>query len=188
MNSLSSRRIFALLIMAISVMAPVTAAADNYNRDPHLFTLTVPGLSREPKEFDIPIKYGEGKSQPIAQSDTWRIYGGSKFDERPSSHHPILVELHGKVGPVRKLVARVMVQYFENADGRWQPLFLLSQEPLMVPTPQGWKPLFDTRESPEILGILNRDLPNAQGYRPYVDFKVQRGKIIIDSWNVKTTY
>jgi len=189
MKLLSSRyRIFALLIIAISTAAPPTVTADNYNRKPRLFTVTVPGLTRELKEFDIPIQYGEGKTRPIAQSDTWRIYGGSEFDQRPSRHHPILVELHGEVGPMRKLVVKVMVQYFENARGKWQPMFLLNQEPLIVPTPQGWKPLFDTRESPEIIGVLNRDLPNPQGYRPYVDFKIQRGKIIIDSWNVKKSY
>ena len=175
-------------MFAFSVVVPLTAAADNYNREPHLFTVTVPGLTKEPKEFDVPIKTGEGKSQPIAESDTWRIYGGTQLYKQPSNLRPTIVELHGKVGEERKLMARVVVQYFKNADGKWQPMFLLSQEPLMVRTPSGWKPLFDAPESPEILGIQNRDLPNPEGYRPYIDFKAQRGKISIDSWNVKSTY
>ena len=179
-------RVFLPLVLALFL--PGAVNADNYNLKPRLFAVTVPGLTTEPREFDIPIQYGEGKSSPIAQSDTWRIHGGTVFDQQPSSRRPILVELHGKVGPVRKLVAKVMVQYQQNTEGKWQPLYQFDQEPLMVKTPQGWQPLFDSRESPEILGVINRDFPNAAGYRSYIDFKIQRGKIIIDSWNVKTTY
>jgi hypothetical protein len=182
LNRSGIRNLFALALFLSSI---ATGVADNYNRPPSLFTVSVPTTPTGPGEFDIPIKFGAGKTRPIALSDTWRVHGGTDFEQQPPSRHPVMVELHGTVGKIRKLIARVMVRYYRNETGRWQPLYLLNQEPLMVPTPEGWQPLFDTRESPEILGLLNRDLPNPAGYRPSIDFKVQRGKVSIDSWVVK---
>lgn len=174
-----------LLALLLVFFTPGLATADNYNVTPRLFAVTVPGLTTENNEFDIPIQFGTGKTTPIAQSDTWRVYGGTEMDQAPSSRRPILVELHGSVDKVRKLIARVMVRYYQNENGKWQPLYQLNQEPLVIKTPQGWKPLYDSRESPEILGVMNRKLPNSAGYRPYIDFKVQRGKVSIDAWHVK---
>lgn len=175
------RAILTLLLLA--GLGPIQA--DNYNRPPRLFTLTVPGLQTDPSGIDIPIQFGDGKTTPIAQSDAWRIFDGSLMEQRPKNLNPIMVELHGTVGKVRKIIARVMVRYYQDERGLWQPLYQLNQEPLMVKTPQGWRPLFDTRESPEVLGVMNRGHPNPAGYRPSIDFKVQRGKVSIDSWVIK---
>lgn len=183
------RTLFFLLIVFSTTIQSASAEEDqNFNIPTRIFAITVPGLKTEPNRIDIPVKLGAGKSQPIAISNQWKIYGGTTLSTRPMSLKPIIVELHGTVGPLRKLIARVVVQYYPvNSSGSvgWKPMYQLNQEPLMIKTATGWKPLFDTRDSPEILGVLNRKHPNSAGYRPNIVFKLFKGKASIDSWDIR---
>ena len=177
---------FLLLLFGTSTLLKTALAQEgsNFNIPHRLFAVTVPGVKAGVGRIDIPMKTGKGKARPIANSDQWRIYGGTVLSSAPRSTKPIVVELYGTASTGRKLITRVLVRYYQTEKGI-QPLYQLNQEPLMIKTPSGWKPLFDSVDSPEILGVMNRELPNSAGYRPTIDFKVfNKAKISIDSWNV----
>lgn len=160
-------------------------AADNYNLADRLFAVTAPGLKTVRNHFEVPVKSGKGQVKPLAISGTWRIYGGTVLPSKPRAQRPILVELSGTVGKQRKLIARVLVRYYPTKRG-WQPMYQMKLEPVMVKTPSGWQPLFDSPDSPELLDITNRQQhPTPAGYRPYLDFRMYRSKVSIDSWVIK---
>lgn len=183
--------VLALLVVSLfgasTIPDPASAQeGTNFNLPQRLFAVTVSGSETDTGHIDIPIKTGKGKAMPIAKSDHWKIYGGTLLESSPPyPHKPLTVELYGETGTGHKLITRVMVRYYKTENG-WQPLYQLNQEPLMVKTSSGWKPLFGSPESPEILGVMNRELPNSAGYRPTIDFKVfNKARISIDSWDVK---
>jgi hypothetical protein len=164
-----------------------TANADNYNLPDRIMAVTVPNLQASRDHFDIPLDTATAKGQvePLALSGIWRIFGGTVLTKPPASLEPVLVELHGMVGTDRKLIVRVWVRYYQTNKG-WQPLYKLSQEPVVIKTPGGWKPLFDSPVSPELVDILNlQQHPTPAGYRAWLDFKMYRSKVSIDSWVFK---
>jgi len=173
---------FLLLFM---FAAATNAAANNYNLPDRYLAVTVPGLQADPDHFDIQTSSLKGQVPPLALSGTWRIFGGTVLTKPPSTLDPRLIELHGLVGTDRKLIVRVWVRYYQTTSG-WQPMYKLDQEPVMIPTPGGWKPLFDSPVSPEVVEVLNwQQHPNPDGFRSYIDFKLYRSKVSIDSWQVK---
>ncbi len=176
------------LLLAVSSLALQAAQAeDNYNIPSRVFAVTVPGLTTEPGRINIPIPPGVGKASPIAKSGVWRIYGGTIL-EQPLSSKPFTVELWGTAGSSYKLIVRVVVKYFattNNGSQGWQPMYQLSQEPVMIRTPSGWKPLMDSTESPEIFDVTNRQEHSLEGYRRYLDIKAYQRAVSIDSWKVK---
>ncbi|MGW8248767.1 MAG: hypothetical protein ACWGOV_11750 [Acidiferrobacterales bacterium] len=162
-----------------------TVNADNYNLPDRIMAVTVPNLQADRDHFDIPLSKTKGQVAPLALSGTWRIFGGTVLTKPPASLEPVLVELHGMVGTDRKLIVRVWVRYYPTNKG-WQPLYKLSQEPVVIKTPGGWKPLFDSPVSPELVDILNlQQHPTPAGYRAWLDFKMYRNKVSIDSWVFK---
>jgi len=162
-----------------------TAHADNYNLPDRLMAVTVPNLQANRDHFDIPLNTTQGQVAPLALSGTWRVFGGTVLGRPPASSEPVLVELHGTVGTDRKLIVRIWVRYYQTRSG-WQPMYKLSQEPVVIKTPGGWKPLFDSPVSPELVDILNwQQHPNPAGFRPYLDFRMYRSKVSIDSWEIK---
>ena len=162
-----------------------TANADNYNLPDRIMAVTVPNLRATRDHFDILVNTKQGQVAPLAQSGTWRVFGGTVLNKAPASLEPKLVELHGTVGTERKLIVRIWVRYYQTGNG-WQPMYKLSQEPVVIKTPGGWKPLLDSPVSPELVDVLNwQQHPTPAGYRPSIDFKMYRNKVSIDSWVVK---
>jgi len=182
-----SKRIRLLLFGGLSLflLSISTAHADNYNLPNRILAVTVPNLRADRDHFDIPLNVKKGQVAPLAQSGTWRVFGGTILSTPPASQEPVLVELHGMVGTERKLIVRIWVRYYQTANG-WQPLYKLSQEPVVIKTPGGWKPLFDSPVSPELVDVLNwQQHPTAAGYRTALDFKMYRSTVSIDSWEIK---
>jgi hypothetical protein len=171
--------------LSIILLSVGTAHADNYNLPNRLMAVTVPNLRADRDHFDIPVNTKQEQVAPLAQSGTWRVFGGTVLSKPPVSLEPVLVELHGTVGTQRKLIVRIWVRYYQTSNG-WQPMYKLSQEPVVIKTPGGWKPLLESPVSPELVDILNwQQHPTAAGYRSSIDFKMYRSKVSIDSWVVK---
>lgn len=183
-----SRRLFLLLLIPLSVPAAYAEEESQGTvlNPPRLMAVTVPGLRRSPDHFNIPVKTGPGKTQPFAKSGRWAFFGGTVLSQKPQTTGPILIELYGIADTGRKLMARVVMKYYPVAGNRWQPLYQLNQEPIMIKQGNQWVPLFDSQDSPEMLAILNKTLPNGEGYYPYLDVQFYKGPVIIDSWVVKT--
>ena len=182
-----SKRIHLLVIGWLSLLLlPIgTANADNYNLPDRIMAVTVPNLQADRDHFDIPPGVEKGQVAPLVLSGTWRVFGGTVLSKPPASLEPVLVELHGMVGTDRKLIVRIWVRYYQTANG-WQPLYKLSQEPVVIKTPGGWKPLFDSPVSPELVDVLNwQQHPTPDGYRAWIDFRMYRSKVSIDSWEIK---
>jgi len=178
-------RLLVPILITLALLQAGTARADNYNLPDRIMAVTVPNLQATRDHFDIPLDTAKGQVAPLALSGTWRIFGGTILTGPPASLEPVLVELHGMVGTDRKLIVRVWVRYYQTNKG-WQPLYKLSQEPVVIKTPGGWKPLFDSPVSPELVDILNRQQhPTPAGYRAWLDFKMYRSKVSIDSWVFK---
>jgi len=171
--------------LSLILLSVGTASADNYNLPDRIMAVTVPNLQADRDHFDIPLLAAKGQVTPLAQSGTWRVFGGTVLSKPPASMEPVLVELHGTVGTDRKLIVRVWVRYYQTNKG-WQPMYKLSQEPVVIKTPGGWKPLFDSPVSPELVEVLNwKQHPTPAGYRTWLDFKMYRSKVSIDSWVFK---
>ena len=182
-----SKRIHLLVIgwLALLLLPIGTANADNYNLPDRIMAVTVPNLQADRDHFDIPPGVEKGQVAPLVLSGTWRVFGGTVLSKPPASLEPVLVELHGMVGTDRKLIVRIWVRYYQTAKG-WQPFYKLSQEPVVIKTPGGWKPLFDSPVSPELVDVLNwQQHPTPDGYRAWIDFRMYRSKVSIDSWEIK---
>ena len=186
MNFISKRiNLLAVACLSLLLLSVGTVDADNYNLPDRILAVTVPNLQAERDHFDIPLNVQKGQVAPLAQSGTWRVFGGTVLSTPPASLEPVLVELHGMVGTDRKLIVRIWVRYFPTTLG-WQPLYKLSQEPVVIKTPGGWKPLFDSPVSPELVDVLNwQQHPTPDGYRAWIDFRMYRSKVSIDSWEIK---
>lgn len=186
MNCLTKHiRLLVVGSLSLILLSVGVAKADNYNLPDRLMAVTVPNLQANRDHFDIPVNTKQGQVAPLALSGTWRVFGGTVLSKPPASSEPVLVELHGTVGTDRKLIVRVWVRYYQTRAG-WQPMYKLSQEPVVIKTPGGWKPLFESPVSPELVDVLNwQQHPNPAGYRAWLDFKMYRSKVSIDSWVLK---
>jgi len=186
MNTISKRiHLLAVACLSLLLLSVSTVHADNYKPPKRILAVTVPNLQAERDHFDIPLNVQKGRVAPLAQSGTWRVFGGSVLGQPPASLEPVLVELHGMVGTDRKLIVRIWVRYYQTTNG-WQPLYKLSQEPVVIKTPGGWKPLLDSPVSPELVDLLNwQQHPTPAGYRTSLDFKMYRSEVSIDSWEIK---
>lgn len=188
MSQTFSRRFFLLLLTTLCLQT-VHAEEESQGyvlNPPRLMAVTVPGLRRTPDHFDIPVKAGPGKTQPFAKSGRWAFFGGTVLTQKPNFVGPMLIELYGQADTGRKLMARVVLKYFPLSGNRWQPMYQLNQEPIMIKQGNQWVPLFDSQDSPEMLAILNKALPNGEGYFPFLDVQFYKGPVILDSWIVKT--
>jgi hypothetical protein len=188
MNYTLCRWLFLLLLMPLSLhAAQAEEASQGFVLDPpRLMAVTVPGLQRSPDHFDVPVKMGAGNTEPFARSGRWAFFGGTVLTQKPQNIGPLLIELYGKAETGRKLMARVVLKYFPLTGNRWQPMYQLNQEPIMIKQGNQWVPLFDSQDSPEMLAILNKTLPNGEGYYPFLDVQFYKGPVILDSWIVKS--
>jgi hypothetical protein len=188
MNQSPSRWLYLLLLIPMLVQtarAEEEAEGSNIN-PPRLMAVTVPGLQQSPDHFDIPLQLGPGNGLALAISGRWTFYGGTILSQRPRIIGPLRIDLYGPTNAGRKLMARVLLKYYPLGGNRWQPMYQLDQEPVMIKSGDRWVPLFDSPESPEMLAVLNKTLPNGEGYYPFLDVQLYKGPVTIDSWVVKT--
>ena len=111
----------------------------------------------------------------------WVLQGGKTVNDsrRPPDR---IIELY--TGNGQSVLCRVAVRYF--ADGAdWRPRLQLIDEPAVVATPDGWRPVALPSGAALVIAQTGGDLPNSQGYKATIRFGLVGSPVAIDAWQVR---
>lgn len=111
----------------------------------------------------------------------WVLQGGKTVTDsrRPPDR---VIDLYTANG--RNLLCRVGVRFFADGDG-WRPRLQLIDEPAVVATPDGWRPVALPSGAALVIAQTGGDLPNSQGYKTTIRFGLVGSPVAIDAWQVR---
>lgn len=113
---------------------------------------------------------------------TWILQPGEAL-VRASRPGDRLIEFYTGSERSPTLLCRVWVRYYAHKAG-WVPAFQLIDEPAVASTPHGWKPLMP-QGTPLLIAQTGGTLPNAEGFKPALEFGLAAGSMSIDAWRVR---
>lgn len=111
----------------------------------------------------------------------WVLQGGETVTDARQPPDRV-IELYTENS--RSLLCRIGVRYFADAKG-WRPRLQLIDEPPVVATPDGWRPVVLPSGTPLVIAQTGGDLPNSQGYKATIRFGLVGSPVAIDAWQVR---
>ena len=177
-------RFFGLAVLSISVSL---AEEPTYNQEgfglPALMVITHPGAGPDEEGRRVRPLVGIVKpKEPLGPREKWRIVPGTLFDPGVRITGSAKVKLYTDEGANRRLLCVINVRYFRNREGKWQPLYKLDSDSLIIFRGNAWAPLNPVADEHNLFFLSNTYAPNGQGYYPYLDLTSSVGPVTINSW------
>lgn len=177
-----------LLFVACSIWANVVAA-NEYNEEefgkPTLLIISHPDADEDEEGRRVRAMVSIVKpNKPLPAQTSWRILPGTLY---PVNKHPrgeAKVKLYTGEGVHRQLICSIKVKYFRNRQNRWQPLYQLDPDTIIIFRGSVWAPLNPVADEHNVTFLTNQRMPNGQGYYPYLDIESIRGPLTVNSWIV----
>ena len=108
---------------------------------------------------------------------------GYQFSSYKRPRGTIKVKLYTDEGANRRLLCAIGVRYFRNAEGKWQPLYRLDPDTIIVFRGNAWAPLNPAAaDESNLLFLTNTRSPNGQGFHEYLELESSEGPVTINSW------
>ncbi|MFP5349429.1 MAG: hypothetical protein ACLGHO_06260 [Gammaproteobacteria bacterium] len=142
-----------------------------------------PDTRADAAAIEIKLKSGLIAS-PLAgkPQSGWIVQSGNSVAAKVRPPERI-VELYSGDQNSATVLCRIAVRYYPQAN-RWQPLLQLVDEPAVVRTPDGWRPVMLATGAPLLIAQTSNDAPNSEGFRQTLQFGLTSGAVSIDAWRV----
>jgi hypothetical protein len=170
---------FALALLALLASGTAVHAAD-----PVLLKLEY-AWNGEPVSLAVSATPGAyPSSRPGEAPARWRVVPGNPIAS-PTRPDNRTVEFYRRNGLQDALVSRLDVRYFRDQQGYWVPRFQVHHIPLVYRTEDGWVPIPVAEGRADLVMLVGKHLPNAEGFYPSLEFTLGVKPVPIDRWVVK---